>query len=185
MKRTGSVRSRFSKSSPCSSHSLARWRSAFGTGSRISIERARRGSNDIRLGIGEDLKTRVFEALRLSVDGFLHHEPNRVDPHTLTACRADSFILLYRILFILYAEIWDCFVPTKSSLYRESLPRTHATGDRCASGQSGTRNPGRVCQLVEKSECDIRRLTSTVQAATAAAVTCGISCQPSIFRTLI
>lgn len=44
---------------------------------------------------------------------------------------------------------------------------------------------GRVCQLVEKSERAIRRLTSTAQAATAAAVTCGISCHPSIFRTLM
>lgn len=44
---------------------------------------------------------------------------------------------------------------------------------------------GRVCQSVEKSEGDIQRLTSTVQAATAAAVTCGISCEPSIFLALM
>jgi IS30 family transposase len=44
---------------------------------------------------------------------------------------------------------------------------------------------GRVCQVVEKSERGIRRLISTVYAATAAAVTCGISCHPSIFRTLM
>jgi hypothetical protein len=39
--------------------------------------------------------------------------------------------------------------------------------------------------LVEKSERDIRRLTSPLYAATAAAVTCGIACHPSIFRTLM
>jgi len=47
-----------------------------------------------------------------------------------------------------------------------------------------TRNKGRVCQVVEKSKCDIRRVTSTLQAATAVAVTCGISCQPSILNAL-
>jgi hypothetical protein len=44
---------------------------------------------------------------------------------------------------------------------------------------------GRVCQLVEEYECDIRRLTPTGYAATAAAVTRGISCQPSIFRIML
>jgi hypothetical protein len=84
------------------------------------IERARRGSNEYRLGIGEDLKTRVFEALRLSVDGFLHHEPNRVVPDNLTACRANSFILLYRILFILYAEDRGLLPYRRNRLYSEN-----------------------------------------------------------------
>jgi hypothetical protein len=38
--------------------------------------------------------------------------------------------------------------------------------------------------VVEKSECHIRRQSSIVYAATAVAVTCAISCQPSIFRIL-
>jgi hypothetical protein len=68
------------------------------------LERARKGSNEYRLGVGEDLKTRVFAALRLCVDGFLQHRSNGVTPDNLTACRAESFILLYRLLFVLYAE---------------------------------------------------------------------------------
>src|SRR5688572_512544 len=69
------------------------------------VSRARTGSSVYRLGIGEDLKHRVFEALRLSIDGFLQYRNNNLDPaRDLKLIRAQSFVLLYRLLFILYAE---------------------------------------------------------------------------------
>jgi hypothetical protein len=44
---------------------------------------------------------------------------------------------------------------------------------------------GCVCQVVEKPDVIIRRLTRTSYAAIVTAATWGISCHPSIFRTLM
>lgn len=69
------------------------------------IRRAIRGSSEYRLGVGEGLKERVFEALRLAIQGFVSLSANQVDPVTeLSLCRDQSFTLLYRLLFIMYAE---------------------------------------------------------------------------------
>lgn len=69
------------------------------------INRARKGSTEYRLGVGEGLKQRVFDALRFSIEGFLSHEPNQLAPDAdLETCRQNSLILLYRLLFILFAE---------------------------------------------------------------------------------
>ena len=69
------------------------------------ISRARRGSTEYRLGVGEGLKQRVFDALRFSIEGFLSWEPNQLRPDTdLESGRQNSLILLYRLLFILFAE---------------------------------------------------------------------------------
>jgi len=69
------------------------------------VQRARQGSSEYRLGVGEDIKERVFEALRLCIEGFLHYRPNglKAENH-LDLCRQQSFIILYRLLFIMYAE---------------------------------------------------------------------------------
>jgi type I restriction-modification system DNA methylase subunit len=69
------------------------------------VERARTGSSHYRIGVGDGLKQRVFEALRLCIEGFLSHEPNKINAKTgLEECRYNSLVLLYRLLFILYAE---------------------------------------------------------------------------------
>ncbi len=69
------------------------------------IERARKGSSEYRLGIGNDIKTRVFEALRISIEGFIEYKLNKLNTvQHLEVCREQSFILLYRLLFIMYAE---------------------------------------------------------------------------------
>jgi len=69
------------------------------------IVRARTGSSVYRVGVGTGLKERVFEALRLCIQGFLSYAPNALDPAKhLEECRFNSLVLLYRLLFILYAE---------------------------------------------------------------------------------
>ena len=77
-----------------------------GTVERVAlVERARTGSGHYRVGVGDGLKQRVFEALRLSVEGFLAYRPNNLDPKTdLEQCRFNSLVFLYRLLFVLYAE---------------------------------------------------------------------------------
>lgn len=91
------------------------------------VKRAMTGSSEYRLGVGEDLKERVFEALRLCIEGFLKHSPNKLDPtQDLAQARAQSFILLYRLLFILYAEDRGLLPYRKNKAYTEnrSLGRT-------------------------------------------------------------
>ena len=69
------------------------------------IERALAGSTAYRIRVGDELRDQVFEALRLCIEGFLAHPPNRLDSAAdLEGCRANSFTLLFRLLFILFAE---------------------------------------------------------------------------------
>ena len=69
------------------------------------IQRALWGSSEYRVGVGEGLKERAFEALRLCIEGFLRHRPNGLlSAADLERCRSESFILLYRLLFIMFAE---------------------------------------------------------------------------------
>ena len=72
---------------------------------RPLIWRAVEGSSEHALGVSEELKERVFEALRFSIEGLLTYEPNKLDAETdLDLCQSQSFVFLYRLLFILYAE---------------------------------------------------------------------------------
>lgn len=69
------------------------------------IRRAISGSSEYSLGVGEELKDRVFEAQRLCVEGFIKHDPNGLDAEQdLQECQQHSLIFLYRLLFIMYAE---------------------------------------------------------------------------------
>jgi len=85
------------------------------------LERAIEGSSAYRLGVGEGLKERVFEALRLSIEGFLKFSPNGLDPkRDLQTCHNQSFVLLYRLLFIMYAEDRGLLPFGKNRLYTEN-----------------------------------------------------------------
>lgn len=69
------------------------------------VRRAVEGSSEYRIGVSEGLKARAFEALRFCIEGFLTFSGNELDPGTdLAMVREQSFILLYRLLFIMYAE---------------------------------------------------------------------------------
>lgn len=85
------------------------------------IQRAIEGSNEYRLGIGEGLKGRVFEALPICIEGFLSHKQNELDPERdLGICKEQSLILLYRLLFIMYAEDRELLPFRSNRLYREN-----------------------------------------------------------------
>ena len=64
------------------------------------------GSQQYTVGVSDDLKNRVYDALRLLIDGFLNFPRNRLDRTNppLDEIQTNCLILLYRILFILYAE---------------------------------------------------------------------------------
>ena len=63
-------------------------------------------SQQYTVGISDDLKNRVYDALRLLIGGFLDFPRNRFDRANtpLDEIHTNCLILLYRILFILYAE---------------------------------------------------------------------------------
>jgi hypothetical protein len=74
-------------------------------GRKSLLTRAVQGSSEYSVGVGEELKDRVFEALRLCIEGFIKHGPNNLDPsRDLRDCQEHSLIFLYRLLFIMYAE---------------------------------------------------------------------------------
>ena len=58
------------------------------------------------VAVSDDLKNRVYDALRLLIGGFLDYPRNRFDKANspLDEIHANCLILLYRILFTLYAE---------------------------------------------------------------------------------
>lgn len=98
------------------------------------IERAVNGSSEYALGVSEDLKGRVFDALKLSITGFLATPGNGLSADTdLGLCRENSFVLLYRLLFIMYAEdrgllpyrINSTYTKNRSlGLFRDEVGRT-------------------------------------------------------------
>lgn len=74
-------------------------------GHKRLLDRAVQGSSEYSIGVGEELKERVFEAQRLCVEGFLKFAPNGLSTgRDLRECQENSLIFLYRLLFILYAE---------------------------------------------------------------------------------
>ncbi len=73
-------------------------------------------------GVGENLKEQVYEALRHLGQGFLDLSGNglRPMPETLAEIHDNSLIVLYRLLFILYAEARDLLPTRENSTYAES-----------------------------------------------------------------
>lgn len=94
-------------------------------GQTTLIERAISGSSEYALSVGEDLKERVFEALRLCIEGFLKHPRNQLAPDRhLELCREQSFVLLYRLLFIMYAEDRSLLPYGRNELYTDNRSLT-------------------------------------------------------------
>lgn len=74
-------------------------------GRKPLVRRAVEGSTEYRQGVSEGLKGQAFESLRVAIEGFLAHAPNKLDPdHDLGRCREAGFILLCRLLFVMFAE---------------------------------------------------------------------------------
>jgi hypothetical protein len=82
------------------------------------IQRAVDGSSAHAFGVSEELKERVFEALRLCIEGFFSHKPNGLSTvGDLPLCQSQSFVFLYRLLFILYAEDRAILPYNKNEIY--------------------------------------------------------------------
>ena len=102
------------------------------------VRRARLGSGEYRLGVGEGLKDRIFEALRLCIDGFLRHAPNGLSPaDDLQAARDAGFVLLYRLLFVLYAEDRGLLPYRRHRTYTDNRSLGRFRDDVAAESRSG------------------------------------------------
>ena len=81
-----------------------------------------RESLDYARGVGDTLKYQVYDALRHLAQGFLDYTPNRLtnDPQTRRSIYNSALILLYRLLFVLYAEARELLPVRQSPQYRDS-----------------------------------------------------------------
>ncbi len=73
----------------------------------IFLERIFKGSVDFAKVLGDDLKDKVYQAMKLLADGFLDNPENKLDknnPEELASVQQSTMRLLYRLLFLLYAE---------------------------------------------------------------------------------
>jgi type I restriction-modification system DNA methylase subunit len=101
-------------------------RQAFDPGD-LSIEALRQASLEYARGVSNSLKTQVYEALRHVAQGFLDYRQNLLqsDPQTLKQIYDSSLILLYRLLFILYAESRDLLPIHENQNYGEYYSLDH------------------------------------------------------------
>jgi len=84
------------------------------------LDRVYQGSLEYAQAVGDDLKENVYKALRLLAEGFLRTRGNDLDPvRDLDEIHANSLVLLYRLLFINYAEDRG-LLPRENALYKES-----------------------------------------------------------------
>ena len=94
----------------------------------LGVAEILRASIEYTLGVSNSLKDQVYTALRHVAQGFLDFVPNRLsldDPATLKDIYNSSLIMLYRLLFILYAEARDLLPMQSSDVYRECYSLRH------------------------------------------------------------
>lgn len=88
------------------------------------VDQVYQGSIDYAEELGDNLKENVYEALKVLARGFLRHPDNNLDPETdLKQIHDNCLILLYRIIFLLYAESprrGERLLPLDDPTYRDS-----------------------------------------------------------------
>ena len=99
-----------------------------------------RESMDYARDIGNTLKSQVYEALRHLAQGFLDYAPNALAPTEKTRKEVydSSLILLYRLLFVLYAESRGLLPVRESAAYRDSYSLYALKQDAAAALDSHT-----------------------------------------------
>lgn len=95
-------------------------RAAFDETAPLNLAAILKASTDYARAVSDDLKQQVYAALRHLAQGFLDYPDNRFqpDPTTLAQIYDHSLIVLYRLLFILYAESRDLLSLRTSATYR-------------------------------------------------------------------
>ena len=88
----------------------------------FSLAQLLRASGEYARGVGDSLKGQVYEALRHIAQGFLDYPLNNLTPDapTLQAIHDNALILLYRLIFILYAEARELLPVRENEMYRDT-----------------------------------------------------------------
>jgi hypothetical protein len=96
-------------------------RAAFDPGP-LSLTDLLRASVEYAYGVGASLKGQVYDALRHLAQGFLDYPGNALQPtpEALKETYDNSLILLYRLIFILYAEARELLPVRESEQYRDT-----------------------------------------------------------------
>ncbi len=94
-------------------------RSAFNPGYPLSLDQMLEASVRSTREIRDDLREQVYDALASVAQGFFSYPFNQLTPtpETCQLVYENSLILLYRLLFILYAESRD-LLPTENETYK-------------------------------------------------------------------
>ena len=94
------------------------------------LDRVLTESQQYTVGVSDDLKNRVYDALRLLIGGFLDFPQNGFDRANppLDEIQTNCLILLYRLLFILYAESRD-LLPLNNRNYAVQYSLNHLATD--------------------------------------------------------
>jgi|GEM_PF-754359 len=97
------------------------------------LEAVRRGSEDFAERLSDALESQVYDALEGIAQGFLEYRRNKVKPtpDTLKLIYENSLVLLYRLLFILYAESRD-ILPMDNTRYKDRSSLKNLTSKRIA-----------------------------------------------------
>ena len=84
------------------------------------IEKVYKGSVDYAEAVGEELKENIYLALKTLAQGFLKTPGNNLQEAPLKEIHDNSLIVLYRLLFILYAEYRGLLPLGVNRLYTDS-----------------------------------------------------------------
>ena len=88
---------------------------------RSFIDKVFQGSVDYATAVGDSLKESVYDALRLLMNGFFEHpgnDLNRNDPAAVKLVHENCLIVLYRLLFLLFAEDKE-LLPMDNPVYKD------------------------------------------------------------------
>jgi len=96
-------------------------RTAFDPGP-LGLSELLNASTSYARDVGASLKVQVYDALRHLAQGFLDYESNGLgtEPETLQDIYDNALILLYRLIFILYAEARELLPIRENAAYRET-----------------------------------------------------------------
>jgi len=71
--------------------------------------------------VGKELKENIYQSLKILAEGFLQTPGNNLTESNLKEIHDNSLILLYRLLFVLYAEYRGLLPLGLNRLYTSSL----------------------------------------------------------------
>ena len=84
------------------------------------LQRVYDESLDYAEKVGEELKENVYQALKILAEGFLKTPENNLTTQNLKEIHDNSLVLLYRLLFTLYAEYRRLLPLEENELYTDS-----------------------------------------------------------------